>query len=416
MKSVLKGLGFVALLLGLFAFGFTWRDLQAGRLPQGHSMATLLGVGADGRNLSITEQFEQTYRKIATDYYKPVDGKKLKYAALEGLMASLGDPHTMFMEPKDAQEFALETKANFVGVGARLSPDPLGAKVVVVFDDGPAARVGIKAGDTITAVDDKSAVGKAIDDIVSTIRGKEGTPVTLTILRKDSSKPLVFNCKRARIITPTVESRVIEGTQFGYLSVSQFAEPTTDQFDANLDKLEKQQIKGLVIDLRGNPGGLLETAKDMLSRFVENKVVVKMKGRGGQEEVLNTESGMARKWSYPITILLNDDSASAAEIFSGVLQDYGKATLVGDHSYGKASVQNVHPLIDNASVKLTIARYFLPSGRDIGRKVDEDGVYVSGGLAPDVKATIDPNDDIIFGDVKSDTQLQKAIEVLKSKM
>ena len=415
MKTTGKVIVFCIAVLSTFALGFTWRDIQTGSFPKMRAVTTLLGVTASGKNLSIVDQFQQTYRKIQSEYVRPVDGRKLKYAALTGLVASLGDPHTVFMEPKAAREFSLETKAHFVGIGARLSPDPLGAKVAVVFDDGPAARGGVKAGDTITMVDGKSCAGRSIDDIVGSIRGSEGTLVKLTLIRTGNDKAIEVTCKRAQIFTPTVEGRMLEGEQIGHVTVSQFAEPTTEQFNRSIDKLESQGMKGLIIDVRGNPGGLLETAREMLSRFVENKVVVKMQGRRG-EEVVKTSGGQVRSMSYPVVVLMNEDSASAAEIFGGVLQDYRKATLVGDHSYGKASVQQVIPLIDGPSLKLTTDRYYLPSGRYIGRKVDEDGQYVSGGLAPDVKATIDPASEAVFGDPKTDTQLQKALEVIKSKM
>lgn len=417
MKSLKLGAAALLLFGLMFTLGYAWRDLQSGQLPKMQAMTTLLGVTSDGRSLSPADQFEQIYRKISSDYIRPVEAKKLKYAAMGGLMASLGDPHTVFLEPKEAQEFSLETRANFVGVGARLAPDPLGARVVVVFENGPAAKAGLKAGDTISAVDDQPTAGKEIDAIVSTIRGEEGTRVKITVIRTGATAPIEITCRRARIVTPTVESRVLEGTEVGYLSVAQFAEPTTEQFDSELAKLKAKNIKGLVIDLRGNPGGLLETARDMLSRFVEKKVVVKMKGRRGAEEVVSTSGGnVTVSARLPIVILQNEESASASEIFAGVLQDYGRATLIGEHSYGKASVQNVIPLIDSASVKLTIARYFLPSGRDISRKVDEDQQYVSGGLQPDVKMAPDQTKEVILGDPKSDAQLQKALEVLQNKM
>lgn len=415
MKTSAKIAVFGAAVLSAFALGFTWRDLQTGSMPKMRAVTTLLGVTASGKNLSIVDQFQQSYKKIQSDYVRPVDSKKLKYAALTGLVASLGDPHTVFMEPKAAKEFSLETRAHFVGIGARLSPDPLGAKVAVVFDDGPAARGGVRPGDTITMVDGKSCAGKSIDDIVSTIRGNEGTLVKLTIVRPNVDRPVEITCKRAQIFTPTVEGRMLDGEKVGYMMVSQFAEPTNEQFTRTLEKLEAQGLKGLVIDVRDNPGGLLETAREMLGRFVESKVVVKMQGRRG-EEVVRTPRGATKPMPYPIVVLMNSDSASAAEIFGGVLQDYGKATLVGDHSYGKASVQQVIPLIDGPSLKLTTDRYYLPSGRYIGRKVDEDGEYISGGLMPDVKATLDPNSAAVFGDPKTDTQLQKALEVLRSKM
>jgi len=169
--------------------------------------------------------------------------------------------------------------------------------------------------------------------------------------------------------------------------------------------------------LRDDPGGLLETAVEMLSRFAEDKVVVRMKGRDGREEVARTVSGYTHKFNYPIVVLINEDSASAAEIFTGVLQDYKLATVVGTHSYGKASVQSVTPLVGGSSAKITIARYYLPRGVDIGRKVDDEGQYISGGLEPDVKADLDlDNPDLVFGDIKSDSQLQKAVSVLQGKV
>ena len=416
MKQLKLALGAVVVFGLMFTLGYAWRDLQTGSLPKMQAVTTLLGVTPDGRSMAPADQFQQIFRKISNDYSRPVEAKKLKYAAMGGMMASLGDPHTVFLEPKQAQEFSLETRANFVGVGARLAPDALGAKVVVVFEDGPAFKAGLKAGDTISAVDDEACAGKEIDAIVGSIRGKEGTTVKITVMRPNVDKPIDITCRRARIVTPTVEGRILEGEKIGYLSVAQFAEPTTEQFDKMLDRLEREGMKGLIIDLRGNPGGLLEVAKDMLSRFVERKVVVKMKGRRGAEEVVTTDSGRVRFASLPIVVLQNEESASASEIFAGVLQDYRRATLVGDHSYGKASVQNVIPLIDSASVKLTIARYFLPGGRDISRKVDEDGTYVSGGLQPDVKAELGANAEGVFGDPKTDTQLQKALEIIRGKM
>lgn len=414
MRNWFKLAGFLVFTLFMFALGFGWRDLQAGSFPKVKAVTTLLGVTPGGKSLSPVDRFQQTFKKIQGEYVRPIDGKKLKYAALAGLVASLGDPHTIFLEPKEAKDFALETKANFVGVGARLSPDPLGAKVVVVFEDGPAMRSGLKAGDTITAVDGRPTVGKDIDTIVSTIRGEPGTLVRLTVMRTGEAKPIDITCKRAQIITPTVESKLLEGTTIGYLGVSSFAQPTAEQFIRNVKKLEAQGITGLIVDLRENPGGLLETAKDMLSYFVDKKVVVKMSGRRG-EEVVRTDSGLVHAWTYPVVVLINENSASASEIFAGVLQDYRKAVLVGEHSYGKASVQQVIPLIDGPSLKVTTDRYYLPSGRYIGRKVDEDNEYISGGLSPDVKVPIDPSVDAVFGDPKSDPQLQKAIEVVKSK-
>lgn len=417
MKLAAKVVGILLIFLVLFVFGFTWRDIQHGRIPSGDAVRSLVGLSSDAKKAAnSTAVFRQAFDHIRKGYFKKLDSKNLKYAALIGMVASLGDPHTQFLEPKVNQEFKIETEGKFAGVGARLSPDPLGARVVVLFESGPAERAGLRKEDLITAVDGKSVSGWAIDDIVKNIRGKEGTFVSLSVIRTGVDKPVTVRIRREQVIAPTVDAKVLPGTRIGYASITLFSQPTGEQFDRALSKLENQGMRGLIIDLRSNPGGLLDSAVEMLSLFVENKVVVKMRGRDGDEAVEKTPSGYSHKAKYPIVTLIDEGSASAAEIFAGVLRDYRMTTLVGTHSYGKASVQNVIPMVDGASVKVTIAKYFLPGGEDISRKVDEDGQYISGGLDPDVKVELDWNKTPVQGDPKSDSQLQKAIEVLKDKL
>ncbi len=411
MKTAAKILSFFGLLVLCFLFGFSWQDIQKGKVPSVRTMGSLFGVKS-GAAATPEVEFQHAYSEILTDYIKPVNKSDLKYAGMEGLMASLGDPHTMFMRPKLAEAFNDETRANFGGVGARLGQDSMGAKIVVVFEDGPAYAAGIRSGNIITGVDGKSVAGKVVDDIVGMVKGKEGTIVKLTVIQSDKPKPVVITVKRARIIAPTVDSKYLANHQVGYMSISSFSEPTAAQFDKELSKLEDHQIKGLVIDLRENPGGLLETAVDMLSRFFENKLVVKMKFRDGHEESAKTYPGVIHEFNYPIAVLMNEDSASAAEIFAGCLRDYGRAKLVGTHSYGKASVQNVFPLVDRSSAKITIAKYFLPVTPFFGRKVDPYGAFLSGGLEPDLKVELSTSTEVTFGDPATDNQLLKAIQLL----
>jgi carboxyl-terminal processing protease len=365
--------------------------------------------------MSPTQVFARHADFIRENYARPVTAKDLRYAAMEGLLSAVGDPHTVFLEPVAAKSFAQDTEGNFVGVGARLAPDPMGAKVMTVFKDGPAFKAGLKDGDLITGVDDKAVGGMDTDDIVSMIRGRENTLVRLRIVRAGEPRPITLNIRRGVVIPPTVEGRVLEGANAGYISVSQFSKTTTEQFETVMTDLVGKKVDGLVVDLRNNPGGLLETAVEMLSNFVSDKVVVKMRFRNGREEVARTEAGRARRIAFPVVVLVNEDSASAAEIFAGVLRDYRLATLVGTHTYGKASVQNVFPLVDGSSAKITIARYYLPSGQNISRTVNDEGEYVSGGLKPDVEIDLSLSSRTVIGDPKTDNQLQRAIQVIREK-
>lgn len=402
-------------LLACGAFGFFLRDVQTGHVPSTEAVGRLFGVKSTPLTLSAATVFRQNYNRIVADYERPVKESELRYAGIGGMLASLGDPHTIFMPPRAAQAFTDETSAKFFGVGARLGSDTLGAKASEVFDDGPAFKAGLKKGAIITSVDGKSVVGVDVDSIVRKIKGPEGTIVRLGVIQPGTTKPVILTIRRGRITTPTVSSDLIPGTPYGYLMITQFSEPTATQFDRELQKLERQGIKGLVIDLRGNPGGLLTTADEMVGRFVDDKPVARLRFRNGSEQVERSASGKVHEFAYPVVILIDEDSASAAEIFSGCLKDYGRATLIGTRSYGKASVQNVFPLIDNSSAKVTIAKYYLPSSGYIGRKVDEDGVMISGGLEPDVKVPLTTDVLVTVGDPKTDNQLAKAVEVLKSK-
>lgn len=358
--------------------------------------------------------FVREYNRLRYEALPKVKATELRDAGMMGVVAALGDPHSIYFPPDLAKQFTEETRANFFGVGARLTTDPLGAKTVKVFEDGPAYGAGVRDGDVVTRVDGKSVTGKPVDEIVKLIKGPEGETVVLGVVRKAVDKPLQFTIRRARIVTPTVEGKRLDG-DVGYLAISQVAEPTAAQFDKELDKLETKPLKGLVIDLRSNGGGLLQVTAEILSRFAENRTVVKMKLKDGSVETVPTYSNLKRRFPYKIAVLQDENTASAAEILAGCLRDYGLATLVGTHTYGKASVQNLFPVRDSAMAKITIAKYYLPGGEFVGRKVDADGVYLSGGLAPTIRAELDLDRDPTFGDPKTDSQLEKAIAVVTAR-
>jgi carboxyl-terminal processing protease len=413
MKSVVKSFLAVALLSSSFAFGFAWKDIKKGESPLQRNLQA--GIISTPKDALPGQVFRKTFSHIKSSYSKKTDITELKYSAMEGLVASLGDPHSNFFVPKINNAFKEDTKGRFYGIGARLMPDPLGVKVTSVFEDGTAAAAGVKAGDIIIAVNDVVVAGKESDDIVTMIKGEEGTEVRIRILRGTTGSPIDFRLTRKKVTPPSVESKFVADSQVGYIKIIQFTLETPEQFDKALDTMDASKPKGLVIDLRDNPGGALDAAVKMLSRFVEDTKIVTLKYRGGDEEVTNALVGNKRDFGYPIVVLVNEDSASAAEIMSGVLKDYGKATLVGERTYGKFSVQTIFPLVDSSGIKLTIARYYLPKSGSLSRKVDDDGKYISGGIQPDVKVDLDDDSEFEAANVKKDAQFARAVEVIQGR-
>ncbi len=246
MRAMSRVIAFALGLALCFGVGFSWRNIRSGELPTLATMATMVTGRGDSGEKTADDVFKLAYNRLEADYYRPVESKQLKYAGIEGMMSSLGDPHTLFLPPQAEKDFDQETRGNFVGVGARLQKDPLGAKVVNSFEDGPAYAAGLRKGDVITGVDGKTMVGVAVDDIVTHIRGEEGTKVTLTLIRPGEEKRKTISVKRTQITTPTVDAQFFKDSGLGYVTVSQFAEPTTEQFDKALDELDKSDLKGLM--------------------------------------------------------------------------------------------------------------------------------------------------------------------------
>ena len=412
--KIAKAIGVVLAFPACFSFGFFWRDIKHGQFTSANR-DRLLGIKTHTGTESEATIFKQTYGRILADYIKQPNKTELKYSAMEGLVASLGDPHTNFFVPKVNTEFRDETQGKFYGIGARLLPDPLGVKVVSVFTDGPAKKAGIKGGDLVVAVDGKVIAGMQSDDIVMLIKGKEGTTVKLRVARPGAKAPLDFTIPREKVVPPNVESKFIADQKIGYIKLLNFALEVPDQFDRELQAVESNGLKGLVIDLRDNPGGALDAAVAILSKWVEGKNIVKLKFRDGSEESSDALRGQLHNFNYPVVVLVNEDSASAAEIMAGALKDYGKAKLVGDHTYGKFSVQTVFPQRDGAGIKMTIAHYFLPKSGALSRKVDDDGAYISGGIQPDYKVELNPDIEFDAATMDKDAQFAKAVEIIKGK-
>ena len=270
MNQKLSTLASVAGLAILFGGGFVFKDVKNGN-PVGKKS----GTQAAFSNKDAAGLFETEFSRIASEYPdKSMPVTQLMYAGMSGMMSSLGDPYTTFFEPVVSEEFmnASEGKFTFGGIGARLQSDPLGVKVTQVFKGSPANKAGIKNGDLIIAVNGSEVAGQESDRIVGQIKGEVGTPVTLKLLRA-GNKTVTLTIRRAQIMPPTADSNVLEGSNIGYLLVTEFQAPTATQFLDSIKSLENQKIQGLVIDMRNNPGGLLESAKQMLSLFLDYKVL-----------------------------------------------------------------------------------------------------------------------------------------------
>lgn len=368
MGSKLKIVGWIS--IGALAGALISTQLQA--VARG-SLAPL--------PLDEMQQFAAVFGMIKSDYVEPTDEKKLITDAIAGMIAGL-DPHSQYFDKKSFKEFSEGTSGKFVGVGIEISSEDGYIKVVTPIEDTPAYRAGIKAGDLITKVDDWNTKGNSMNDAVKRMRGEPRTKVVLTIYRKSEDKTLSIAIVRDEIKTKSVKSKIVD-TDYGWIRVSQFQEQTVEDFAKQAAALFKQNpnLKGLVLDLRNDPGGLLDAAVAISAAFLQPNVdVVSTKGQlketqyvykaapdfyraSAASDPLKDLPSAIKK--IPLVVLVNEGSASASEIVSGALQDYKRATIMGSQTFGKGSVQNIRPLGENAAMKLTIARYFTPNGRSI---------------------------------------------------
>ncbi len=331
--------------------------------------------------LDEMQQFAAVFGMIKSDYVEATDEKKLITDAIAGMIAGL-DPHSQYFDKKSFKEFSEGTSGKFVGVGIEISSEDGFVKVVTPIEDTPAYRAGIKANDLITKVDDWNTKGNSMNDAVKRMRGEPRTKVVLTIYRKSEDKTFPVTIIRDEIKTKSVKSKIVDA-DYGWIRVSQFQEQTVEDFAKQATALFKQNpnLKGLVLDLRNDPGGLLDAAVAISAAFLPPNVdVVSTKGQlketqyvykaapdfyraSAASDPLKDLPSAIKK--IPLVVLVNEGSASASEIVSGALQDYKRATIMGSQTFGKGSVQNIRPLGENAAMKLTIARYFTPNGRSI---------------------------------------------------
>ena len=318
----------------------------------------------------------QTIQRFYVDKDK-VDVKKLIYGAIKGMLQTLDDPHTAFLDKRDFTELTTETSGKFGGLGIYISKRDGWITVISPIEGTPAWKVGVKPGDIITEIEGKSTKGITIDYAVKKLRGKAGTYVNISVARSGESHPLHFKIKRDIINIDSVKSGMIKKTKIGYIRVLQFSAKTAVEMKKAIKKLKSKKANAFIIDLRNNPGGLLNVAIDTVDLFIDKGLIVYTKDRMGRKEEFKAKRSIAVPKSVPMIVLVNGYSASASEIFTGAMQDYKRAIVIGEKTYGKFSVQQVFPIdrADGTAFRMTMAYYYTPKGRNLHKK----------GLTPDIE-------------------------------
>ncbi|MER2606547.1 MAG: S41 family peptidase [Siculibacillus sp.] len=355
-------------------------------LGQGRQFIAGRAVAAAADTYRQLNLFGDVFERIRSDYVEQPDDAKLVESAINGMLSSL-DPHSSYMSPKSFKDMQVQTRGEFGGLGIEVTMEDGLVKVVAPIDDTPAARAGIRAGDVITQLDGEEVKGLSLNQAVDKMRGPVNSPITLTIKREGAAEPLPIKIVRDTIRIRSVRSRE-EGGDVGYLRITQFNEQTFDGLRDQIEKIAKSipadKLKGFVLDLRNNPGGLLDQAISVSDAFLERGEIVSTRGRNVDEsQRYNARAGDLAK-GKPVVVLINGGSASASEIVAGALQDHKRATLVGTRSFGKGSVQTIIPLGQNGAIRLTTARYYTPSGRSIQAK----------GIDPDIEVLQDTPEDL----------------------
>ncbi|NVN92953.1 MAG: S41 family peptidase [Desulfuromonadales bacterium] len=367
----------------MFTMGSRKKRVLAGLVIAMATLVIFIGISsqprsraeAKGSDYESIELFTDVMAIIKKSYVEEVDTKKLIYGAINGMLASL-DPHSSFMSPETYKEMKIDTKGAFGGLGIEITVKDGILTVISPIEDTPAFKAGIKSGDHIFKIDDKFTKDLNINDAVKRMRGPKGTKVVLTIMREGFEKPKEFVLTRDIIQVKSVRSRMLDNG-YGYVRIAQFQEKTDDDLIKALKTLQdeaKKPLSGLVLDLRNDPGGLLDQAVRVADHFVDDGLIVYTEGREKDAKMQFYARKGTKEPKYPIVVLINGGSASASEIVAGALQDHKRAIVMGTQSFGKGSVQTIIPLSDESGLRLTTARYFTPNGRSIQAK----------GITPDI--------------------------------
>lgn len=353
-------------------------------------------------NEEAVDKIEELMAHVDLYYNGEYDEEEVRAALYKGTLSGLGDKYSTYYTPEEYQDLQMTTSGNYYGIGAGLSQDAdtMEVTVVKVYGGTPAEEAGLRDGDQILMVDSYKAESMELSLLVKKIRGEEGTTVHLSVYRESTDETLELDVERRNVDLPSVESQMLDNG-IGYIQISEFQGNTADQFREAVEGLQKEDMKGLIIDVRGNPGGLLSAVVDILDQVLPEGTVVYTEDKYGKRDTYTSDASCLQ---YPIAVLMDENSASAAEIFAGAIKDYHYGTLIGTTTYGKGIVQTVYPLEDGDAIKITTAKYYTPEGNYIHDV----------GIEPDIELTYDytgPEDGIY--DIQYDNQLQKAIEVLE---
>lgn len=388
MKKFLKLLLIILLIIGtnLITFGFVTKNF----------------LGAEDQEKFL--KIKLLENKIKKDYLYEVSDEDLRDGELKGMVAALKDPYSEYLTEEDLKEMNQETSGSFYGIGFTVYKNENNQiEVVSPIKDTPADRAGIKSKDIVVKVNGKNYTGDEMKEAIKVIKGEKGSKVHLTIYRPSTKKTLEMDVERAEIKIETVISHKIEN--LGYIGIIQFNDHTDEEFKTHLDELKKQNVKGLIIDLRGNPGGTVSSVVKIADMLLSEGTIVSAKDKN--HKIVFEYKSDKDQYDKPIVVLINEGSASASEILSGAIKDFNRGKLVGVKSFGKGIVQTVFPFQDGTGVKLTTSEYFTPSGENIHNI----------GIKPDIEVKLkDDVKGIGYEHLKEDTQLQKAIEVLKKEV
>ncbi|HTM68958.1 MAG TPA: S41 family peptidase [Candidatus Binatia bacterium] len=349
------------------------------------------------------QQFWDVWKTVKERYVEePPTDSKMFYGAVAGMVGSLGDPYSVFFDPETAQKFTKELEGEFEGIGAEIGIKGGVLTVIAPLPGTPADKAGIQAGDKVLAIDGVDTSGMIVDDAVSRIRGDKGTKVKLLVMREGFKEPKEFEIVRDKITVESVKwkTKSVGGKKIGIITITHFNEKTESKFNEAVRALLLEDIDGVVLDLRNNPGGFLDTAVAVSGEWISHDVVVVEKFSDGTKKPYSSD-GSARLSDVPTVVLVNGGSASASEIVAGALKDHAKATIVGEKSYGKGSVQDYTEFPDRSALKLTVALWLTPSGRSINKE----------GIEPDMVMKMTPED----FEADKDPQLDLALDVLTGK-